>query len=57
MADTTEAVLAELEEAVKDKFWGEITVVYRGGIPTLVRKNQTIQLDGRTDNAKREFPG
>lgn len=49
-------VFAHLRQAEETRFWGEIVIQYRDGIPVLVRRNETILIgkSGRTDHAGHE---
>jgi hypothetical protein len=35
---------AVLQQAARDSYWGEITLCYRAGVVTLVRKSETITI-------------
>ena len=51
MSDRVADVIAsQMQELSDDEFWGELTIVYRAGKPTLIKKNETIRLDGGTAN-------
>ena len=53
--DELKKLTGMLQNLSKNKFWGEVTIVYREGRPTFMRKNETIPLDGRTGNAKQNI--
>lgn len=43
----------EIEKAAQSGYWGELTFVFREGVPHIVRRNQTERLSGETTSGNR----
>ena len=41
----SQSIDAVLREAQDPKFWGDVTITFRAGKPTLVKTSKTTQLD------------
>ncbi len=43
-----------LQQIAKDRFWGSVQIDFRDGAAVLIRKTETIKINGREENRRHE---